>query len=132
MSTPPEAAVKDDLASARFRAGIVRKQWRVVSFVFPMLIVSVAAVEPDGKASEYAFQFELTGFPGTPPEAFIWDTKTSARLAVAERPQDRPGSLRRSTTGVRTAITARGNDRRGRTTTTRASFPTSPGIRSAI
>lgn len=87
MNNPAEDAVEDDLTSPRFKAGVVRKQWRVISFAFPMLIVSVAAVEPDGKASEYAFRFELTGFPGAQPEALIWDTRASTRLALSDRPK---------------------------------------------
>jgi hypothetical protein len=80
-------AVAVDLASVRFRAGVGRGQWKQVSFDFPVLVVAVAAIEPDGKPSEYCFRFELTGFPGTAPEARIWDTATNAPLAVDKRPK---------------------------------------------
>ncbi len=87
MSSPAESTVGADLASARFLAGTVRKQWRVVSYTFPVLIVAVAAVQPDGKASEYAFRLELTGFPGTAPEALLWDVVTNSRPVASLRPK---------------------------------------------
>ena len=86
-ATPAEKAVAADLASPRFRVGEKRGHWRKVSYEFPLLFVAVAAVEPDGKASEYFFRFELTGFPGIAPEVKIWDLETQAVLAVAKRPK---------------------------------------------
>jgi hypothetical protein len=87
VNSPTESAVGADLVSARFLAGAARKQWRVVSYTFPVLIVAVAAVEPDGRASEYAFRLELTGFPGTAPEAQIWDLAANGHLAANLRPK---------------------------------------------
>ena len=80
-------AVVVDLASARFRAGVGRGQWKQISFKFPVLVVAVAAIEPDGKPSEYCFRFELSGFPGTAPEIKIWDTETNELLAADKRPK---------------------------------------------
>lgn len=80
-------AVDADLASARFRAGVMRGHWRQASYDFPILIVAVAAVEPDGKPGEYFFRFELTGFPGALPEVKIWDVEANALLAKDKRPK---------------------------------------------
>lgn len=87
MNNPAETAVSVDLAAARFRAGVARRQWRVISYEYPLLVVGIAAVEPDGTASEHAFRFELTGFPGTAPHALIWDATASAHLPVSRRPK---------------------------------------------
>jgi len=87
MSDPALSNVATDLASARFRAGIARKHWRVISYEHPILVVGVGAVEPDGAASEYAFQFELTGFPGTAPAVLIWDVAANAHLPSKLRPK---------------------------------------------
>jgi hypothetical protein len=87
VSDPAQSAITADLASARFRAGVVRKQWRVISFEHPMLVVGVAAVEPDGAASEYAFRFDLMGFPGTAPAVLIWDVDAGAHLPANRRPK---------------------------------------------
>lgn len=88
--TPEEAsaaAVSADLSSARFLAGVARGQWRLISNNFPILLVAVAATEPDLSKSEYCFRFELTGFRATAPEARIWDLKTNELLAPNRRPK---------------------------------------------
>ena len=84
---PAKTAADADLASARFRAGVLRKHWRRVSFDFPVLIMAVTAVERDGTASEYFFHFELSGFPGIAPAVQIWDCATNKLLAVDRRPK---------------------------------------------
>ena len=81
---PTELAVTADLTSARFRIGVKRGHWRKVSYVFPILVIAVAAVEPNGNSTEYFFRFELTGFPGTAPDVRIWDYATDALLALGK------------------------------------------------
>jgi hypothetical protein len=91
--TPDEAsatAVAADLASASFLAGVARGNWRRVAYSFPILTVAVAAVEPDGSRSEYAFRFELTGFRAVAPEARIWDLAVDKLLATHRRPKGSP------------------------------------------
>jgi hypothetical protein len=88
--SPDEAAQKAvdaDLASVRFQVGIARGRWRKVSYEFPVLIVAVAAAEPDGTASEYFFRCELTGYPGKAPEVHIWNCEAKAVLAENKRPK---------------------------------------------
>jgi hypothetical protein len=58
-----------------------------VSYEFPILIVVIAGIEPDGKDSEYFFRFELTGFPGIAPESKIWDVATNTLLPTNKRPK---------------------------------------------
>lgn len=91
--TPDEAsaaAVAADLASASFLAGVVRGNWRRVRYDFPILTIAVAAVEPDGSCSEYAFRFELTGFRAVAPEARIWDLAADRLLPADRRPKGSP------------------------------------------
>jgi hypothetical protein len=85
--SPAERAVAADLASARFRVGVRRGDWRLVSYSFPFLIIAVAACEPDGSSCEYSFRFELTGFPGSAPEVQIWDCGSGAALESGKRPK---------------------------------------------
>ena len=85
--SPAERAVAVDLDSARFRAGLHRGYWRQVSYAFPILVVAVAAIEPDGSHREYRFQFELTGYPGAAPEVRIWDLASNTLLAPDQRPK---------------------------------------------
>jgi hypothetical protein len=86
-ANPARSAVEADLATPRFRAGVARRHWRIVATDFPLVTIAVASVETDGSASEYAFRFELSGFPGIAPQVIIWDTTASAQLAVAQRPK---------------------------------------------
>jgi len=65
----------------------MRHHWRLVSSDFPTLILAVSAIEIEGTRTEYAFKFELTGYPGAAPEARIWDCKTNALLAPGDRPK---------------------------------------------
>lgn len=65
----------------------MRRRWRTISYDFPILIVAVAAVEPAGITTEYAFKFELTGYPGTAPEVRVWDCKSNSLLAPEHRPK---------------------------------------------
>jgi hypothetical protein len=82
-----EQAVAADLASVRFRVGEKRGRWRKVSWEFPVLIVAISAIEPDGRNSEYFFRFELTGFPGIAPECKIWSFETNSLLPTNMRPK---------------------------------------------
>jgi hypothetical protein len=86
-TTPSEQAVEADLTSAAFRAGVSRGCWRKVSYTFPILVIGIAAVEPDGTSSEYYFRFELTGFPATGPHVTIWDLETNQALNPTKRPK---------------------------------------------
>jgi hypothetical protein len=79
--------VEADLTSAAFRAGVSRGFWREVSYAFPVLVIGVAAVEPDGASSEYCFRFELTGFPATAPQVTIWDPDSNSALDPLNRPK---------------------------------------------
>ncbi|MGD0662666.1 MAG: hypothetical protein ABSD38_31825 [Syntrophorhabdales bacterium] len=90
IEDPAEAAIAADLAAARFQAGVVRSYWRRVLFEFPILVIAVAATEPDGSAAEYAFRYELTGYPGIGPEVFIWDPEKDQILASGRRPKGSP------------------------------------------
>lgn len=90
LVNPSADGVAVDLSAARFQAGVARGQWRVISREFPLLFVAVAAIEPDGTASEYSFRLELTGFPGTAPEVRIWDCSAAGPLPQARRPRGSP------------------------------------------
>jgi len=85
--SPAERAVAVDLDSPRFRAGVHRGHWRLLSHTFPILLVAVAAIEPDGNQREYSFRFELTGFPGVAPEVRKWDLSTNTLQAAERRPK---------------------------------------------
>jgi hypothetical protein len=65
----------------------MRRQWRAVRIQFPVLIVAVSSVQTDGKAGEFVFRFEVTGYPGVAPEVRIWDPDHDAALPADRRPK---------------------------------------------
>ncbi len=87
IANPAETAVTSDINSPKFRRGVRRGFWRVVSYNFPHLTMAVAATEPDGKVVEYRFRFELSGFPGTAPMVIIWDFVGEQMLPPDRRPR---------------------------------------------
>lgn len=88
--TPAQIAVDADMASTRFRVGLLRKQWRLISYDFPLLVMAVSSVEPDGTPGEYSFRFELTGYPAVAPAVQTWDCATNALLPAERRPSGSP------------------------------------------
>lgn len=87
---PSEARVAADLASADFQSGVVAGHWRVISFAYPILDFVVLATEPDGSASEYGFQAELTNYPAVAPKVQIWNHERNCILAAESRPKGGP------------------------------------------
>jgi hypothetical protein len=83
-------AVLADLASSRFRLGQATKRWRLLSEDFPIVMIAVSAIGCDGRPGEFAFRFELSGYPTAAPEVDLWDLSTGVRLAGQLRPQGSP------------------------------------------
>lgn len=84
---PAEARVLADLDDPGVIAGVAAGRWRFHHFDFPRLDFVIAATEPDGTSSEYAFRADLTSFPGTNPMVRIWDLERGGPLAPHERPK---------------------------------------------
>jgi hypothetical protein len=81
-----EAAVRADLESARFRAGVLREHWKLVRTDFPLVQIAVMAVPGCQRRDEFRFRFEVTNFPTQAPEVKIWDPMSDGPLPLAERP----------------------------------------------
>jgi hypothetical protein len=80
------AAVLKDMASARFRLGVKRALWRVHSYEHPLLFMAIRSINAKGEKREFGFKFDLEGFPGAAPMAWIWDLKNNVRLPENLRP----------------------------------------------
>ena len=94
---PDERAVRADLASPRFRAGVDAGMWRLVSFEWPVGVFVVAAAERDNSPPEYALRIDLTGYPQQAPTATPWDLNLGAALTAEGRPKgERVGHVFRS------------------------------------
>lgn len=86
IQDPAIARVTEDLLAPAFRAGEVAERWRVVARAFPVLLVEVAATEPDCRSSWYRFRVDVSGYPGKPPWVRIWDTTADQPLPLHLRP----------------------------------------------
>ncbi len=82
-----EAAVRADLESARFRAGVLRAHWRLDQISFPLLYITVMALPGRQRRAEFYFRFDVTNFPTQAPEVKIWDLLSGGSLPLAERPK---------------------------------------------
>lgn len=87
IQDPAAARVAAELARPEFAEAAGKGRWRVVANDFPRLDIVIAAIEPDGTASEYGFRFELTNFPGTAPMVRIWDFGKDKPLHKDLRPK---------------------------------------------
>lgn len=85
--TPDYRAAVAALDSADFREGIARRRWRVVSFEWPHLVVSVTAARRPGSVTEVALRIDLTGYPQQAPTSTPWDLDRNAQLAPERRPR---------------------------------------------
>ena len=86
ITDPCIARVVADLHEGDFVAGRDAGRWRIISHKFPILEFAISATEPDGTASEYGFQAELSHYPGQAPKVRIWDREQNAPLAANRRP----------------------------------------------
>jgi len=87
IKDPAAQRVEAELASPAFADGVGAGRWRVIVSAFPTLDIMIAATEPDGRASEYGFRFELSNFPATAPRVRIWDFNANTALAAPARPK---------------------------------------------
>jgi hypothetical protein len=87
VEDPAIALIQADLEAEAFEAGRRGGQWRVVAFAYPRLDFKVAAIKPDGTATEYEFRADLTNYPAIGPEVKLWDLENDRQPVGTERPQ---------------------------------------------
>lgn len=86
IANTAQTAVLKDMASARFRLGVKRAFWRVHGYEHPILFMAISSTNAKEEVREFDFKFDLEGFPGAAPAAWIWDMKENALLPGALRP----------------------------------------------
>ena len=87
IADPSIARVAADLEQGDFLSGCDAGRWRIIFNEFPILSFAISATEPDGTASEYGFQAELSNYPGQAPMVRIWDHEKNAPLEAERRPK---------------------------------------------
>jgi hypothetical protein len=88
-----ERAFREDVVGAGFQAGADRGYWQLLSIDWPYAIISVTAAARPSGPSEFAFRFELTGYPDAGVTASPWDAGADAPLAQAQWPAGGPADL---------------------------------------
>ncbi len=85
---PDEAAFLEDLAGARFQAGVDKRRWRLVGEVeWPHAVIAVSAAPRTNGATEYAIRFELSDYPAVAATGTPWHPEERRPLSPAERPK---------------------------------------------
>lgn len=94
---PDERSLREHLASARFRAGIEARHWRLLSLEWPIALISVAAAPRLGSPAAFVLRFDLTGYPQAAPTGGLWDEDAMTYLAATRRPRgERASAIFRS------------------------------------
>jgi hypothetical protein len=85
---PDERAFRAHVSTGRFSAGVDAAEWRLVGDItWPHAIVAVTAAWRQGAPEEYAFRFELSGYPNIAATAGAWNTAENRLATEAERPK---------------------------------------------
>lgn len=77
---PDERVFRDHIEQGRFQSGEDRGRWRLISIEWPYAVIAVNAAERPQGPRDYAFRFELSDYPQTPPTAQPWDIEKKSAL----------------------------------------------------
>lgn len=86
---PDERVFRAHLEAGPFQSGVDRGRWRLLSVDWPHAVIAVQAADHPGGPPEYAFRFELSNYPQSPPTAQPWDAELGAPLAHVRWPNGR-------------------------------------------
>lgn len=75
-----------DLASAPVRIGVARGWWRIESFDFPILMISIKASRSTHAPGWLTLRLDVQGYPDTPPTGCPWDLVNDVMLSPESRP----------------------------------------------
>jgi hypothetical protein len=77
-----EQAFLADTRKAKFELGFDKRRWRLIEGAaeWPAVCIAVSAAPRPNAPDEYAFRFDLSGYPELAPTARLWDTQKGAPL----------------------------------------------------
>ena len=81
-----EQVFRDHLKAGPFQSGVDRRRWRLLSIKWPHALITIQAAERVGAPPEYAFRFECTNYPQSPPTAQPWDPDGNTALPPGRWP----------------------------------------------
>lgn len=99
MDKPDQRLFEADLASAEFRAGVLKEYWGLAGTdvlpeepTWPARVLWIAAASRTNAPERYYVQLDLSDYRSVPPTGTFWDPSTKAPLEFSKRPKGRPGS----------------------------------------
>jgi hypothetical protein len=86
---PDERVFRAHIERGTFQSGAARGKWRLITIAWPHVVIEVRAAPRAGAPAEYAFRFECSNYPQSPPTAQPWDPDAAAPLPHARWPAGR-------------------------------------------
>lgn len=87
---PDEAALRADLESTTFLAGVAEGRWAMhgpSGIEFPHIVIWVSAAARPGGPTCFWLRMNLAGYRPHAPTAMLWDPETRAQLELAKYPK---------------------------------------------
>jgi hypothetical protein len=91
--TPDESVLRAHLEGVRFQMGVADRLWRLEDLTWPRALLTVAAAVRPKAPDEFAFLFDLSGYPEAAPTACIWDSAKNSPLVGSARPRGSRGAI---------------------------------------
>ena len=99
MNKPDQRLFEADLASAEFRAGVLKGYWGLAGMdvqpeqtEWPLRLLWVRAAARAESPDRYYLRLDLADYRTVPPAGTFWDLTTGAMLETAKRPKGRVDS----------------------------------------
>ena len=81
-----ERVFRSHVDSGSFQSGADLHKWKLISILWPHVVISVSATPHEGWPSEYYFRFECTNYPEAAVTGQPWDHEREAPLEKAQWP----------------------------------------------
>ena len=99
MDKPDQRLFEADLASAEYRAGVLKEYWGLAGTdvlaeqpAWPARVLWIAAAPRTNAPDRYYVQLDLSDYRTVPPTGTFWDPILKSTLEFAKRPKGRPDS----------------------------------------
>lgn len=94
MISPSEKTLVSHLQGGRFRFGVNKKKWKLLSVIeegrlseWPHCLFWIQAGTRNGAPDGFILHTNFAGYPNDPPTTTFWCTETQSKLPIAMRPR---------------------------------------------